>query len=87
VCFTVEDPPLSVALLVAGTDLQVLSAGAVVLRASNLGTPVTLCAADSKPGRAYTDAARRLCGAEIELTVPSADKKGFLNKLFGRRAS
>ena len=57
-----------------------------VLRASNLGTPVTLCATDSAPGRAYTDAARRLCGADIKLTIPT-EKKSFFNKLFLRRAA
>ena len=57
-----------------------------VLRASNLGTPVTLCATDSAPGRAYTDAARRLSGADIKLTIPT-EKKSFFNKLFLRRAA
>ena len=66
--------------------LGIVPESEAVLRASNLGTPVTLCATESAPGRAYTDAARRLSGEEIELTVP-ADKKGFFNKLFGRRAA
>jgi septum site-determining protein MinD len=67
--------------------LGIVPESEAVLRASNLGTPVTLCATDSAPARAYTDAARRLCGEEIELTIPAADKKGFFNKLFGRRAA
>jgi septum site-determining protein MinD len=67
--------------------LGIVPESEAVLRASNLGTPVTLCATDSAPARAYTDAARRLSGEEIELTVPSGDKKGFFNKLFGRRAA
>jgi septum site-determining protein MinD len=67
--------------------LGIVPESEAVLRASNLGTPVTLCATDSAPARAYTDAARRLCGEEIELIVPAADKKGFFNKLFGRRAA
>ena len=33
-----------------------------VLRASNVGAPVTLNNADSAPARAYFDAARRLSG-------------------------
>jgi septum site-determining protein MinD len=66
--------------------LGIVPESEAVLRASNLGTPVTLCATDSAPRRAYFDAARRLCGADIELTIP-ADKKGFFNKLFGRRAA
>jgi len=31
-------------------------------------------------------AARRLCGEEIEMSIPN-DKKGLLNRLFGRRAA
>jgi septum site-determining protein MinD len=67
--------------------LGIVPESEAVLRASNLGSPVTLCATDSVPGRAYTNAASRLCGADIELTVPSADKRGFFNKMFGRRAA
>ena len=36
-----------------------------VLRASNVGSPVTLNNATSAPARAYTDAARRLMGETI----------------------
>ena len=57
-----------------------------VLRASNLGTPVPLSNAESAPARAYFDAARRLCGESIEMTIPS-ERKGLFNKLFGRRAA
>ncbi len=57
-----------------------------VLRASNLGTPVSLSNADSAPARAYKDAARRLAGESVEMKIPT-DKKGLLNKLFGRRAA
>ncbi|WP_029030940.1 septum site-determining protein MinD [Salinarimonas rosea] len=57
-----------------------------VLRASNLGSPVTLCEPGSTPARAYFDAARRLEGAILPVVVPS-EKKGFLGKLFGRRAA
>lgn len=57
-----------------------------VLRASNLGSPVTLNDASSAPARAYTDAARRLKGHDVPMTIPS-DRKGFLDKLFGRRAA
>jgi septum site-determining protein MinD len=57
-----------------------------VLRASNLGTPVPLSNADSAPARAYSDAARRLSGETVDMTVPT-DRKGLLNKLFGRRAA
>ena len=57
-----------------------------VLRASNLGSPVTLNDVTSAPARAYTDAARRLRGHDVPMTIP-ADRKGFLDKLFGRRAA
>lgn len=57
-----------------------------VLRASNLGCPVTLSNATSAPAKAYMDAARRLMGETVPITVPS-EKKGFLGKLLGRRAA
>ena len=57
-----------------------------VLRASNVGTPVTLNNPNSAPGRAYFDAARRLRGESVEMMIPS-DKKGLFGKLFGRRAA
>jgi septum site-determining protein MinD len=57
-----------------------------VLRASNLGSPVPLSNAESAPARAYLDAARRLCGESIEMSIPS-ERKGLFNKLFGRRAA
>ncbi|HXZ46413.1 MAG TPA: septum site-determining protein MinD [Pseudolabrys sp.] len=57
-----------------------------VLRASNLGSPVTFNNPESGPARAYFDAARRLMGEDIEMTIP-ADKQSLLGKLFGRRAA
>ncbi len=57
-----------------------------VLRASNLGTPVVLANAEAAPSRAYTDAARRLMGETVPMTVPG-EKSGFLTKLFGRRVA
>jgi septum site-determining protein MinD len=57
-----------------------------VLRASNIGSPVTLSNAASSPARAYLDAARRLKGDDVPMTIPS-DRKGLLDKLFGRRAA
>jgi septum site-determining protein MinD len=56
-----------------------------VLRASNMGQPVTLSNAASAPARAYLDAARRLEGAIIPVTVPS-DRRGLFGKLFRRAA-
>jgi septum site-determining protein MinD len=57
-----------------------------VLRASNVGTPVTLNNASSAPARAYFDAMRRLKGEEVAMQIPS-DSRGILNKLFGRKAA
>ena len=57
-----------------------------VLRASNLGSPVTLNNPNSGPARAYFDAARQLMGEDIEMTIPT-DKQGLFGKLFGRRAA
>ena len=53
-----------------------------VLKASNVGTPVTLNNADSAPARAYIDASRRLMGEEVAMVVP-AERKGFMNRLAG----
>ncbi|OWJ67021.1 septum site-determining protein MinD [Inquilinus limosus] len=57
-----------------------------VLRASNMGAPVTLNAPQSAPARAYFDAVKRLKGETVEMSVPS-DKKGIFAKLFGRRVA
>ena len=57
-----------------------------VLRASNLGSPITLNNAASAAARAYVDAARRLKGDDVPMSIPS-DRKGLLDKLFGRRAA
>jgi septum site-determining protein MinD len=57
-----------------------------VLRASNVGSPVTLNNAGSAPGRAYIDAARRLLGESVTMMVP-VERKGFMNRLLRRRAA
>jgi len=57
-----------------------------VLRASNLGSPVTLSNASSAAARAYSDAVRRLLGEIVPMTVPT-DRKNLFGKLFGRRAA
>ena len=57
-----------------------------VLRASNVGAPVTLNNALSAPARAYFDASRRLKGDQIPMIVPT-ETKGLLTKLFGRKAA
>ncbi|MGH6866062.1 MAG: septum site-determining protein MinD [Methyloceanibacter sp.] len=57
-----------------------------VLRASNVGSPVTLSNPKSAPARAYSEAAQRLMGIDVPLAVPS-DRSGLFSKLFGRRAA
>jgi septum site-determining protein MinD len=56
-----------------------------VLRASNVGSPVTLNNPASAPARAYADATKRLLGETIAMTVPS-ERKGLMN-LLRRRAA
>src|ERR1700751_1007374 len=57
-----------------------------VLRASNVGSPVTLNNPLSAPARAYFDAARRLKGEHVAMVVPS-ETRGMFNKLFSRKAA
>ena len=66
--------------------LGVIPESEEVLRASNIGTPVTLSNPATAPARAYFDAARRLNGEDVPMTVPS-EKKSLLDKIFGRRAA
>jgi septum site-determining protein MinD len=56
-----------------------------VLRASNVGSPITLSNAGSAPARAYVDAARRLSGETVQMKIPSQKKSIF--RLFARRAA
>ncbi len=56
-----------------------------VLRASNLGAPITLSNEASAPARAYGDAARRLGGEASKIQVPSGRKGIF--RLFGGKAA
>jgi septum site-determining protein MinD len=57
-----------------------------VLRASNVGSPVTLNNPASAPALAYVDAARRLAGETITMKVPT-ERKGLMERLLGRRAA
>src|SRR3954462_15126490 len=57
-----------------------------VLRASNVGSPVTLNNTNSAPARAYVDAVRRLMGETVTMIVP-VERKGLMNRLLGRRAA
>ena len=56
------------------------------LRASNIGSPVTLNNPNSAPARAYFDAARRLKGEKVDVVVP-LQRPGLIGRLFGRRVA
>jgi septum site-determining protein MinD len=66
--------------------LGIVPESEAVLRASNLGAPVTLGEGASAPARAYRDAARRLAGEDVPMTVPDGRKR-WLDRLFGGRAA
>ncbi|MFT8675151.1 MAG: septum site-determining protein MinD [Acetobacter sp.] len=57
-----------------------------VLKASNLGAPVTIAEPESAAARAYAEAARRLMGEDVKVTVP-VERKGLLDWLFKRRVA
>ncbi len=57
-----------------------------VLRASNIGSPVTLADSRSAPAMAYFDAARR-AGWRRTACRRSGRKRGIFGKIFGRRAA
>jgi len=66
--------------------LGVIPESEEILRASNLGAPVTINGSVSPAARAYREAARRLVGETVPIAIPN-EKKTFLNRLFGRRAA
>jgi septum site-determining protein MinD len=57
-----------------------------IIRASNVGAPITMNAGQSAAGKAYKDAARRLAGEPVPLVMPT-EKKPLFSRLFGRRAA
>ena len=57
-----------------------------VLRASNLGQPITISNPSSAAAKSYMDAARRLRGETVAMTLQT-DRKGVLARLFGQRAA
>jgi septum site-determining protein MinD len=65
--------------------LGIIPESELVLRSSNLGSPVTIGNPTSAPARAYFEAARRLRGETLVVSVP-ASRKSFVGRLFGRRA-
>ena len=66
--------------------LGVVPESKAVLRASNIGSPVTLADASSAAARAYHDAMRRLTGERVPMTIPS-DPTHLFGKLFRRKAA
>ncbi|MDB5553660.1 MAG: minD [Rhizobium sp.] len=57
-----------------------------VLRASNVGAPVTIADFKSAPAQAYFDAVRRLAGEDVPMSIPGS-KTSLFGKIFGRRAA
>ncbi len=66
--------------------LGIVPESEAVLAASNVGAPVVLHAPDSAPARAYSDAAKRLQGETLPVSVPE-ERRGLMSKLFGRRVA
>ncbi|MBD9372293.1 septum site-determining protein MinD [Rhizobium sp. ARZ01] len=66
--------------------LGIIPESSDVLKASNIGAPVTLADSRSAPAIAYLDAARRLAGETVPMSIPG-EKRGILGKIFGRRAA
>lgn len=66
--------------------LGIIPESSDVLRASNIGSPVTLADARSAPAMAYFDAARRLAGETLAITIPT-EKRGIFGKIFARRVA
>ena len=56
-----------------------------VLRASNVGTPVTFDT-KSNAGKAYEDAVSRLIGEQIEMRIQTTDKPSLFQRLLRRTA-
>lgn len=66
--------------------LAVIPESEEVLRASNIGSPVTISSPRSAPARAYDEAAQRLMGVDVPISIPNG-RSGLLTRLFGRRAA
>jgi septum site-determining protein MinD len=65
--------------------LGIIPESSDVLRASNLGVPVSISDPKSAPARAYLDAARRLKGEEVAVAVP-AQRRSLFGKFLRRAA-
>ena len=67
-------------------DAVDITGGYLVDIPADVTPPVTLSNVEGAPARAYIDAARRLCGESVPMQVP-AERKGFMDRLLGRRAA
>ena len=66
--------------------LGVIPESREILRASNIGAPVTMSASAGQAALAYLEAARRLGGETVPVAIPD-EKKTLFTRLFGRRAA
>ena len=66
--------------------LGVIPESREILRASNIGAPVTMSASAGQAALTYLEAARRLGGETVPVAIPD-EKKTFFTRLFGRRAA
>ncbi|BBE73512.1 septum site-determining protein MinD [Oharaeibacter diazotrophicus] len=66
--------------------IGIIPESTAVLNASNLGSPVTISNPQSAAAQAYLQAAQRLMGIDIPVTVP-AERRSFFQGLFGRRVA
>ncbi len=57
-----------------------------VLKASNIGMPVTVAAPECGPAIAYRHAAMRLCGKPVPMQIPG-DRQSLFGRLFARKAA
>lgn len=66
--------------------IGIIPESTAVLNASNLGSPVTISNPQSTAAKAYLQAAQRLMGIDIPVTVPE-ERRSFFSGLFGRRVA
>lgn len=62
--------------------IGVIPESPAVLKASNIGRPVSLDK-DSDAGQAYNDTVERFLGKELPYRFLNAEKKGFFSRIFG----
>jgi septum site-determining protein MinD len=66
--------------------LGIIPESTAVLNASNVGAPITVANPASAAARAYVQAAQRLMGENVPVTVP-VDRRGLFSGFFGRRVA